>query len=73
MCFGMFMILPFGTVSSKNIDRFSIKACYLFSFFIENLLLFVYFIERYDIMRIIKRIERNGLYVNLRIRPYVCA
>ncbi|KAL9229169.1 hypothetical protein vseg_004665 [Gypsophila vaccaria] len=28
---------------------------------------------RYDIVRFIKTVQRNGLYVNLRIGPYVCA
>ncbi|KAL4559406.1 hypothetical protein LXL04_031544 [Taraxacum kok-saghyz] len=31
------------------------------------------FTGRYDIVRFIKTVARNGLYVNLRIGPYVCA
>ncbi|XP_056693323.1 beta-galactosidase 3 isoform X2 [Spinacia oleracea] len=32
-----------------------------------------HFEGRYDLVRFIKTIHRNGLYVNLRIGPYVCA
>ncbi|KAJ8442581.1 hypothetical protein Cgig2_026523 [Carnegiea gigantea] len=32
-----------------------------------------YFEERYDLIRFIKTAQRVGLYVNLRIGPYVCA
>lgn len=32
-----------------------------------------YFEERYDLVRFIKLVQQAGLYVHLRIGPYVCA
>lgn len=63
---------------------FSILLCVFFycSFFFQNLKFefwilnfeFQYYFEgRYDLVRFIKTVQRNGLYVHLRIGPYVCA
>ena len=32
-----------------------------------------YFEDRYDLVKFIKLVQQAGLYVNLRIGPYVCA
>ncbi|MBA0547684.1 hypothetical protein Golob_018831, partial [Gossypium lobatum] len=32
-----------------------------------------YFEDRYDLVRFVKLVQQAGLYVNLRIGPYVCA
>lgn len=42
---------------------------YIFVF----LFLQYYFEGRYDLVRFIKLVKQAGLYVNLRIGPYVCA
>ncbi|KAL2896268.1 Beta-galactosidase 5 [Bienertia sinuspersici] len=32
----------------------------------------IYFEDRYDLVRFIKTVHKQGLYVNLRIGPYIC-
>lgn len=32
-----------------------------------------YFEDRYDLVRFVKLVQQAGLYVHLRIGPYVCA
>jgi beta-galactosidase len=50
----------------------SIVPCLIIFFFLW-LFLQYYFQDRFDLVRFIKLVQQAGLYVHLRIGPYICA